>query len=157
MRDAERPVLHLIDGSGYIFRAYHALRGMWMRDGTPTHAVVGFAKMLNKLLRADKPTALGMAFDTGNKNFRHAIYPEYKANREAPPEDLTPQFPLIYALVEAMGIPILQLDGYEADDILATLARKAVAAGYNVVIVSGDKDLMQLVDDHVCIFDPMKD
>jgi DNA polymerase-1 len=157
MRDAERPVLHLIDGSGYIFRAYYAVPPLSTRDGTPTNAVVGFAKMLNKLLKADRPGALGMAFDTGEDNFRHAIYPEYKANRDAPPEDLAPQFGLIHELVEAMDIPILQRVGFEADDILATLTHKAVAAGYDVVVVTGDKDLMQLVGPHVRLFDPLKD
>ncbi|HET6347360.1 MAG TPA: DNA polymerase I [Myxococcota bacterium] len=154
---SKRPTLHLIDGSGYIFRAYYAVRPLSTRTGVPTNAVVGFAKMLQKLLREEQPTELGIAFDPSAKNFRHELYGQYKANRESPPEDLGPQFPLIHKLVEAMDIPILQVPGYEADDVLATLARKAIARGFDVMLVSGDKDLMQLVGDHLTMFDPLKD
>ena len=152
-----RPKLHLIDGSGYIFRAYYAVRTLSTSDGTPTNAVLGFAKMLHKLLRQEQPEHIAIAFDTAEDNFRHQMYPKYKANRSDPPEDLTPQFPLIYELVEAMGLPSMAIVGYEADDVLATQARCAVAAGYDVVLVTGDKDLMQLVGDHLTLFDPMKD
>ncbi len=152
-----RPKLYLIDGSGYIFRAYYAVRPLSTRAGVPTNAVVGFAKMLGKLLREAQPSLLGIAFDPPEKNFRHGIYSDYKANREAPPEDLAPQFPLIHALVEALQIPLLIKPGFEADDVLGSLARQAVDAGHDVVLVSADKDLMQLVNPHVTMFDPMKD
>ena len=152
-----RPKLYLIDGSGYIFRAYYAVRPLSTRAGVPTNAVVGFAKMLGKLLREAQPKLLGIAFDPPEKNFRHAIYSDYKANREAPPEDLAPQFPLIHALVESLQIPLLIKPGFEADDVLGSLARQGVAAGHDVVLVSADKDLMQLVNPHVTMFDPMKD
>lgn len=157
MTHAHRPTLHLIDGSGYIFRAYYAIRPLTTRAGVPTHAVVGFAKMLNKLLREMHPKALGIAFDTKDKTFRHHMYAEYKGNRQLPPEDLIPQFALIHELVEALNIPLLKISGYEADDLLATLAKKAVSQGYKVVVVTGDKDLMQLVDEHITLYDPMKD
>jgi DNA polymerase I len=153
----DRKVLYLVDGSGYIFRAYYAVRPLTTSTGVPTNAVTGFARMIGKLLRQEKPALLGVAFDSRTKNFRHNIYPEYKANRDAPPEDLVPQFELTWALVAAMDIPVLQLDGFEADDIIATLAAEATRSGYDVRLVSGDKDLMQLVDDHVTMLDPMKD
>jgi len=151
------PKLHLVDGSGYIFRAYYGIRPLSTRDGTPTNAVLGFARMLLKLLREERPEHLGIAFDTPEKNFRHAIYEPYKANREAPPEDLVPQFALIHELVEAMEIPLLMQPGFEADDVLATLAKRATARGLDVVLVTGDKDLMQLLDAKTSIFDPMRD
>lgn len=150
----KKPV-YIIDGSGYIFRAYYAIRPLSTRDGVPTHAVMGFARMLLKLVKDEQPAFLGIAFDTKD-NFRHTIYPEYKANRDAPPEDLIPQFPLIHELVEAMDIPCFVIPGFEADDIIATLAAHAKDAGHDVIVVSGDKDLMQLVAPHVSMFDPMK-
>lgn len=154
---AAQKTLHLIDGSGYIFRAYYAIRPLSTRDGTPTQAVVGFLKMLNKLLRQEAPTHVGIAFDTAEKNFRHQMYADYKANRQEPPEDLVPQFALIHELVGVMGLPPLLVPGYEADDVLATLAKAAKAQGWRVVLVTGDKDLMQLVDDQLVLFDPLKD
>lgn len=154
---SKRPVIHLIDGSGYIFRAYYAVRPLSTRAGVPTNAVVGFCRMLGRLLREERPTHLGIAFDTREPTFRHRIYDRYKANRDAPPEDLVPQFPLIHELVEAMDIPLLRLAGFEADDVLATLAAQAVACDHDVVLVTGDKDLMQLVGDHVTMFDPLKE
>jgi DNA polymerase-1 len=153
----ERPVLHLVDGSGYIFRAYFAIRPLSTRDGVPTNAVFGVARMLGKLVKDERPARLGIAFDATRHTFRHDIYTQYKSNRDEPPNDLVPQFTLVRELVQAMDIPVLELAGYEADDILATLAERAVDAGYDVVLVSGDKDLMQLVSPHVSMFDPMKD
>lgn len=153
----DRKTLHLIDGSGYIFRAYNAIRPLSTRDGTPTQAVLGFLKMLNKLLRQEAPTHVAIAFDTAEDNFRHKIYPDYKANRDEPPEDLVPQFALIHELVEVMGLPPILRPGYEADDVLATLARRALAEGWRVVLVTGDKDLMQLVGPDLVLFDPLKD
>lgn len=154
---AERPIIHVIDGSGYIFRAFFAIRPLSTRAGLPTNAVFGFARMLGRLIKDEHPTSLAIAFDTARKNFRHDIYPDYKANREAPPEDLIPQFGLIRELVAAMDIPAVELAGYEADDVLATLVDQAVASGNEVVLVSGDKDLMQLVAPHVIMVDPLKD
>ena len=154
---SKKPVIHLIDGSGYIFRAYYAVRPLSTRAGLPTNAVVGFARMLGRLLREERPTYLGIAFDTHEPNFRHQIYASYKANREAPPEDLAPQFPLIHQLVQCMDIPLVRLSGFEADDVLATLATQAVDQGFDVVLVSGDKDMMQLVTPHITMFDPLKE
>ena len=152
-----KPRVFLIDGSGYIFRAYYAIRPLSTRDGLPTNAVIGFARMLGKLLREKQPAFLGMVFDSPEKTFRHQIYDLYKANRDAPPEDLIPQFGLIREFTAAMDIPVLAAPGYEADDIIATLAQKATDANYEVVVVSADKDLMQLVRDGVVMYDPMKD
>ncbi|MEE8408221.1 MAG: DNA polymerase I, partial [Myxococcota bacterium] len=154
---AGRRTLHLVDGSGYIFRAYYAIRPLSTSSGLPTNAVLGFARMVGRLVKDEKPELLGIVFDTPEKNFRHEIFADYKANREAPPEDLIPQFDLIRELVDAMDVPVLSEPGYEADDVIATLARQATEKGYDVVVVSGDKDLMQLVSDRVIMFDPMKD
>lgn len=149
--------LYLVDGSGYIFRAFYGIRSLSSRDGTPTNAVVGFARMVVKLLREEQPELLAVVFDTQKKNFRHEIFADYKANREAPPEDLTTQIPLIHELVEALELPCLMVDGYEADDVIATLAVKARESKLKVRVISGDKDLMQLVDDGCLMYDPMKD
>jgi DNA polymerase-1 len=151
------PTLYLIDGSGYIFRAFYGVRPMATSQGVPTNAVVGFARMLGRLLRDEKPALLGIAFDGPEKTFRHAIYSDYKANRDEPPEDLVPQFELIRKLVEAMDIPVLTSPGFEADDVIATLAHLANERGHTVIVVSGDKDLMQLVSPDLSIFDPMRD
>ena len=148
--------VYLIDGSGYIFRAYYAVRPLSTKAGIPTNAVVGFARMIAKLLRQEEPEFLGMVFDSPQKTFRHDIYDLYKANRDAPPEDLIPQFQLIRDLTEAMDIPVLAAPGFEADDIIATLADKATQSGFEVIVVSADKDLMQLVGPKVALFDPMK-
>ena len=152
-----RPKVFLIDGSGYIFRAYYAIRPLSTREGLPTNAVIGFARMIGKLLRDKKPAYLGMVFDSPEKPFRHKIYDLYKANRDAPPEDLIPQFGLIREFTASMDIPVLAAPGFEADDIIATLAQKATDGGYEVVVVSADKDLMQLVRPGVEMYDPMKD
>ena len=150
----------LIDGSGYIFRAYHALPPLTRKsDGLPVGAVHGFCQMLWKLLRdvTDdiEPTHLAVIFDT-KKNYRNDIYPNYKANRPPAPEDLVPQFPLIRDAVRAFNVPCLELEGYEADDLIATYTNQSVAAGSDVTIVSSDKDLMQLVQPGVVMLDTMK-
>lgn len=147
----------LIDGSGYIFRAYYGIRPLSTSTGVPTNAVIGFARMLGKLLRNENPSHIAIAFDAKEKTFRHQIYDLYKANRDAPPEDLVPQFDLIQRLVKAMGITMVKIPGYEADDIIATMAREAKADGYHSVVVSADKDLMQMLSPDVSIIDPMKD
>jgi len=156
--------VYLVDGSGYIFRAYFAMirgRGPITRsDGTPTGAVLGFSNMLFKLIQDTQRDArvshLAVIFDTSRKTFRTEIYPEYKANRDAPPEDLIPQFPLVRDATRAFNVPSIEKAGFEADDIIATYARQAREQGMECVIVSSDKDLMQLVGGPVTMLDPMK-
>ncbi len=155
---------YLIDGSGYIFRAYYALPPLSRKsDGLPTGAVSGFCSMLFKLLedaRSDdsenKPTHFAVIFDSARKNFRNDIYKDYKANRSDPPDDLAPQFEYIRKSVEAFNLPSIELINYEADDLIATYAKKIVKAGAKVTIISSDKDLMQLVSDKVRLYDPVK-
>ena len=154
--------LFLVDGSGYIFRAYHALPPLTRKsDGLQVDAVLGFCNMLWKLLEEmkpdEQPTHLAVIFDKSEKTFRTDIYPEYKAHRPPPPDDLIPQFPLIREAVRAFEIPCLEQAGYEADDLIATYARLACEAGATATIVSSDKDLMQLVGDGVVMYDTMKD
>jgi DNA polymerase-1 len=154
---AERPHrLYLVDGSGYIFRAFHALPPMSRPDGTPVNAVYGFTNMLAKLIDDASAEYLAVVFDTARKTFRNKIYPDYKAHRPEPPEELIPQFALVREATRAFNVASLELEGYEADDIIATLAHRGKAAGLQVVIVSSDKDLMQLVNDVVTMQDPVK-
>lgn len=152
--------LYLIDGSSFIFRAYHAIRPLTRPDGTPVNAVSGFCNMLFKLLRdlddSERPSHLAVIFDAGKKTFRNDIYPEYKAHRPPAPDDLIPQFKIIHDAVEAFNLPSIQLAGYEADDIIATYAKQAESDGSKVTIVSTDKDLMQLVSEDVTMLDTMK-
>jgi DNA polymerase I len=152
----------LVDGSGYIFRAYHALPPISRKsDGLQLNAVFGFCNMLWKLLRdmkeEDKPTHFAVVFDLSEKTFRTEMYPEYKAHRPDPPDDLRPQFGLIREAVHAFDLPCLEQKGFEADDLIATYVRQACEAGATSTIVSSDKDLMQLVNDCVMMFDTMKD
>ena len=154
--------LFLVDGSGYIFRAYHALPPINRKsDGLQLNAVFGFCNMLWKLLRdmkpEDRPTHLGVVFDLSEQTFRTEMYPDYKAHRPDPPDDLRPQFPLIRDAVMAFDLPCLEQSGFEADDLIATYVREACEAGATSTIVSSDKDLMQLVNDRVIMFDTMKD
>lgn len=154
--------LFLIDGSGYIFRAYHALPPLTRAsDGMPVGAVSGFCNMLFKFLEdmkaGERPTHLAVIFDKSEHTFRKEIYPQYKAQRPPPPEDLIPQFALIREATRAFGLPAIDMDGFEADDLIATYARQAARAGATVEIVSSDKDLMQLIDgERIFLFDPMK-
>jgi DNA polymerase-1 len=153
--------LHLIDGSAYIFRAYHALPPLTRKsDGLPVGAVAGFCNILFRYLNdnknGDAPTHVAVIFDHSSKTFRNDIYPEYKANRPELPEDLRPQFPLTRDATRAFNIACIETEGYEADDIIATLSCKARDAGGEVTIISSDKDLMQLVGDGVNMLDPMK-
>ncbi len=159
--------LYLVDGSGYIFRAFHALPPLTRKsDGLPVGAVSGFCNMLWKLICDTRegddgkglpaPTHLAVIFDASEKTFRTELYDQYKAHRPPPPADLVPQFPLIREATRAFGVPAVELDGYEADDVIATYARQVARAGGEVVIVSSDKDLMQLVDEQVCLLDPVK-
>ena len=144
------PSLWLVDGSHAIFRAYHALPHLSVHAGpyagTSTHAVLGFTNMLLRAIREGQPTHLAVAFDEEAKAKRAEIYPEYKGTRGPPPEDLTPQFPLVRKVLEVLRVPAIGFRGYEADDVIATLARRARKLGWDVVIVTGDKDLMQLVE-----------
>lgn len=149
--------LYLIDGSSYIYRAYYAIRQLSNSRGLATNAVLGFTNMLLKVVREEKPDHLAVVFDAKGPSFRKEIYPEYKANRAAMPEDLRPQIPFIKALVEAFNMPALELAGYEADDIIATLARRFAGEGMAVTVVTGDKDLMQIVDERIRLLDTMKD
>ncbi|NVJ68781.1 MAG: DNA polymerase I [Alphaproteobacteria bacterium] len=156
--------LYLIDGSGYIFRAYHAMayskRPLTRADGTPVGAVYGFSNMIMKLLRdlsdAERPSHLAVIFDASGKTFRNDIYPDYKAHRPPAPEDLVPQFPIIREATEAFGLPSIEMLGYEADDLIATYTKQAREKGWQVTIVSSDKDLMQLLDAETDMFDTMK-
>ncbi len=153
--------LHLIDGSAFIFRAYHALPPLTRRsDGLPVGAVAGFCNMLFKEIAdqtgGDAPTHLAVIFDHSGKTFRNEIYPAYKANRPPPPEDLVPQFPLTRKATRAFNVACVEKEGFEADDIIATYARQAREAGGRVTIISSDKDLMQLVGGGVEMLDPMK-
>ncbi len=154
---ADRKTLYLIDGSGYIFRAYYAIRPLSNSKGLPTNAIYGFTTMLLKLIREAKPEYLAVAFDTKEPTFRDEMYAEYKANRSEPPDDLVPQFEYIPKVVDALNISRLVKPGFEADDLIGTVAKKGVEEGYDVVIVSGDKDLMQLVSDRVTMWDTMKE
>jgi DNA polymerase I len=153
--------LHLIDGSAYIFRAYHALPPLTRKsDGLPVGAVAGFCNILwNEITRdsgKDAPTHIAVIFDHSSKTFRNDIYPLYKANRPEPPEDLRPQFPLTRDATRAFNVACIEVENYEADDIIATLARQATEAGGECTIISSDKDLMQLVGGGVVMRDPMK-
>ncbi len=149
--------LYLIDGSSYIFRAYFGIRQFLSTStGFPTNALYGFIHMLQKVVKDEKPDYLAVAFDSKEKTFRHNMYEDYKANRDAPPEDLAKQFPYFEPLVQAYNIHGVRVPGYEADDIIGTLAKKAAAEGFKVVIVSGDKDMMQLIGPDIRMLDTMK-
>jgi len=161
-QDGPNVRLYLVDGSGFIFRAFHALPPLTRKsDGLPVGAVSGFCNMLWKLLvdmkaQADAPTHLAVVFDKSEVTFRNKLYDQYKAHRPPPPEDLVPQFPLVREATRAFGVPCLELGGYEADDIIAAYACKVRDLGGEVVIVSSDKDLMQLVGPKVSMLDTMK-
>lgn len=152
------PKIFLIDGSSYIFRAFYAIRASLTNSkGIPTNAIYGFARMLLKVIRDEQPDYLAVVFDSGKKTTRHGYFPEYKANRAAMPEELVPQIPYIHALVKSFNIGVVCIDGIEADDIIGTLAVRSKREGFDVTIVSGDKDMMQLVGDGVTMLDTMKD
>ena len=148
--------VYLVDGSAYIYRAYHAVAPLSNSEGMPTHAVFGFLNILRRLIKDKAPQYLAVAFDMRGPVFRHEIYPEYKANRPPMPEDLAVQIPYIKELVRAMNIPCFEFQGIEADDIIASAAQLLGDQGHKVVVVSGDKDLLQLVNEQVVMWDPMK-
>lgn len=152
-----QPKIYLVDGSGYIFRAFYAITSLRTKDGFPTNALYGFTRMLIKLLNEAGSDHVVTVFDAGKVTFRNELYAEYKATRRECPEDLSQQMPYFRDLAAALGMPVLQMAGYEADDVIGTLARRLSAAGREIIIVSGDKDLMQLVDDRISIWDTMKD
>jgi len=149
--------LTLIDASGFVFRAYHALPSLTTSKGVVTHAVLGFTRMLLKLLRERQPTHLVLCFDRDSRKGRLAIDPNYKANREAPPPDLMQQFDWIRKVAAVLKLPILEVPGWEADDVIATMVKKARAAGFHTEIITSDKDLLQLLAEDVKIYDPVKD
>ena len=149
------PTLTLIDGSGFVFRAYHAIPHLSTTKGVPTNAVYGFTTMLLKALREHAPTHVALVLDAGRRSFRTDLDPEYKANRPEPPDDLARQFPLVRDVASALSVPLIAEEGVEADDVIATLARRAREHGFDVVIVTGDKDFAQLVGPGIELYDPM--
>ena len=149
--------IYLIDGNAYIHRAYHAITPLFTKNGLPTHAVFGFNNIIARVLREKEPEYLAIAFDAKGTNFRHDMYPNYKANRTTMPDDLVVQIPYIKELVQANNILSIEMSGVEADDLIAAAAKLLSEQGYQVTIVSGDKDLLQLVSDRVTIWEPMND
>jgi len=151
----KRPLVHLIDGPVYVFRAYYSMPPMNAPDGTPTNAAYGFASTLIKYLADTRATHGAVAFDASSESFRNALEPEYKAQRGEPPDDLVPQFDLCARVASALGLAVFEQENYEADDLLATLAQQLVEAGARVRIVTSDKDLAQLVreDGRVVTYD----
>ena len=154
-----RPTLFLIDGSSQMYRAYHAFRGKGLsnQDGQATHAVYVFVTMLRKLIADHRPSHIGASFDLAGPTFRDALVTDYKANREAMPDDLAEQITSVHEACEALGVPIVTASGFEADDVIGTMATRATAAGFDVAIVSPDKDFFQLVGDHVRVYDARDD
>ena len=152
------PIRHvvLVDASGFIFRAFHAIQILTRPDGTPVNAVYGFITMLMKLLDDMQPDHIAVIFDSARKTFRNDIAPSYKANRTEPPDELVPQFALVREATRAFNLDCIELNGFEADDLIATYTKEARNAGADVTIVSSDKDLMQLVSDQVSMFDSIK-
>ena len=149
--------IYFIDGTAYIHRAYHAIRGFSNSKGLPTNAVFGFTRMLIKLMEDRAPQYAGMFFDAKGPTFRHEMYEEYKANRPPMPDDMAAQIPYIKEITAAFNLPIIEMQGYEADDLIGTFARIAERNGYSVVMVTGDKDFIQLVTEKTIIWDPMKE
>lgn len=156
MERPDRPKLFLIDGSSYLFRAYYAIRHLSNSRGFPTNAIFGFTQMLLKVLKEYQPNYLAVIFDSKAPTFRSEVYKEYKANRPSMPDGLVPQIPYVKKIVEGYRIALLERDGYEADDLLGTIA-KEMESEVDVVIVTGDKDILQLVNDHIQVYDTMKE
>ena len=154
----DRPRLLLLDGHSLAYRAFYALpvENFSTTTGQPTNAVYGFTSMLINTLRDEKPTHVGVAFDVSRKTFRSVEYPEYKATRSATPDAFKGQIPLIHDVLDALDIPHVELDGFEADDVIATLTTQAVAEGMDVLIVTGDRDAYQLVSPNVTVLYPKK-
>ncbi len=152
-----RPCLYMVDGSAYIYRAFHAIRGLSNSKGLPTNAVFGFTRMLIKLMKEREPQHVAIFFDAKGPTFRHEMYVDYKANRAAMPDEMAMQLPYIKRVTAGFNLPVIEMSGFEADDLIGTYARLAAESGFDVVMVTGDKDFMQLVNEHVTIWDPMKD
>jgi ribonuclease HI len=151
------PQLYLLDGSSYIYRAYYGVRDGATSGGMPTNAIFGFTRMLLGLLQENRPDYFAVIFDPPREEtFRRELFPAYKAHRDAMPVDLVPQLPYIRKLLQALNIPALEVSGFEADDVIATLARRYAAEGIQVTIVTGDKDLLQVVGDGIHLLDTMK-
>lgn len=149
--------IYLVDGSAYIHRAYHAIRNLTNSRGFPTNAVFGFTKMLLKLMADHHPAYLSVVFDAKGPTFRHELYDQYKANRPPMPDDMAVQVPVIKEVVRELGIRMLQMPGYEADDIIGTLARIGAEKGFRITMVTGDKDFRQLITPRISMWDPMKE
>ncbi len=149
--------LYLIDGNSYFYRAYHAIRGLTNSKGFPTNAIYGFTNMILKIIREKKPDAIAVVFDSPVPTERHKIYEKYKAQRPETPNDLIVQIPHIKEIIRAFNITAFEMPGYEADDIICTIAKKAASQNINVFVLSGDKDMMQVVGNGIKIYDPMKD
>jgi DNA polymerase-1 len=153
--DSDR-IIYLIDGTAYIYRAFHAIRNLSNSKGMPTNAIFGFTRMLIKFMDERSPDYAVMFFDAKGPTFRHELYDDYKANRPPMPEEMVPQIPYIKKITAGFNLPVLEMSGFEADDLIGTVARQAEDAGFSVVMVSGDKDFMQLVTEKTCLWDPMK-
>src|SRR5512136_1253988 len=153
---ADRPRLFLIDGSSYIFRAFYAIRHLSNSRGLPTNAVYGFTQMLLKVVKDYQPDYVAVVFDSKAPTFRSEVYKEYKANRPAMPEGLVPQIPYIKKIIEGYRIALLEMEGYEADDLIGTVAKR-LESEVDVVIITGDKDILQLVSDRIQVYDTMKE
>ena len=154
---SKKKTLYLIDGTAYIYRAYHAIRRLSNSKGLPTNAVFGFTRMLLKLMADRAPEYVAMVFDAKGPTFRHKLYKDYKANRPPMPEDLSVQIPYVKDITDGYNIQVVEMEGFEADDLIGTLSRVAEDAGFSVVMVTGDKDFMQLVTENATIWDPMKE
>ncbi len=152
----KQKTLYLIDGSAYIYRAYHAIRNLSNSQGLPTNAAFGFTRMLLKLIEDRDPEYLVMFFDAKGPTFRHEMYEKYKANRPAMPEDLSVQIPYIKEITKGFNLKVIEMPGFEADDLIGTFSRQGQDAGFHVIMVTGDKDFMQLVTEKAIIWDPMK-
>ena len=147
--------LVLVDGSYYLFRAYHAMPGLTNAKNEPTGAIYGVINMLRRLIKDESPDYFAVVFDAKGKSFRHDLYPEYKANRPPAPADLVVQIEPLHEIIRALGVPLLLIDGVEADDVIATLATLAANAGMETLISTGDKDLAQIVDDNIHLINTM--
>jgi len=152
----QTPRVFLIDATAFCYRAFYAIRGLATSSGQPTNAVYGFLRMFLKVLKDHKPQMLAVCFDVAAKTFRHEKDAQYKSNRPPMPDDLSSQIPVIKQVIAAYGIPIFEQEGFEADDVIATLAHKAAQAGYSTTVISQDKDLLQLVDEHTSVVNPQK-
>ena len=153
----KNPRLFLVDGSSYIYRAYYALRSLSTSSGFPTNAIFGFCNMLLKVIKDHGPDHMAIVFDAKGPTFRHEMYAEYKANRPSMPDDLASQIPHIKKIINGFRIPVLEMAGFEADDIIGTIAKEIEKMGIDIVIVTGDKDMFQLITDHITVLDTMKD